>query len=599
MKQVLFLVLILTGFSFAQYYNERSTEQSFEKSELYFKSALLNPYGLFSIKEVSYGLIDNPFIRLSLNPANLPSQKDETVFYLDFRGDRTLIENHGISMDTRPYFNDMLFSPDPRLISTTRAEQEPFLSLGVLTYPLKDVLGDLFVGVTYQFTNQKERFYSSPYSIYGNRLFYDGFGIRVSEGAMSDVPIVDRYGGKDEMKTKTHLLTLFTGYALSEKLNFGLSINTALHSRKGELSNLNRDEYGATNNGEWFSSNRNTNKQEYNHIDFSAGLTYAISDLTSAGIKAGFLNGNVDQATLSSSEYLYSRNTPNVSPDWNYSFSTSSSIQKWEHKGNVLYGGTQFSHQLKNNIVVSGYYSLAYSDIDLTNSSTIKDTSSFTSKWNYNNQWSRYSGKSSLKDNRSATGKRENYDHQLFMGVKVPLLNQTTLSTGLFYGYSTSSVNSSEPVYAFRYSKHQSSSSENNYNYSNELSLLENKRLEWTYTSKKWSLQIPVLLNFVVNENWTIMTGVNQVMNEWEITEQTTAYFTQRRKVENGVVKNETNFGERYSEPDKSYTEDYSQLFAGVELSFSKIFKVRLLMEPELVEGLRVNQWWLGFETRL
>ena len=64
MKKLFFILLILVPAVKAQYYGERTTDQNFEESSLYFQSHYLNPFGIESFKSVSPGLIDNPFLNL-------------------------------------------------------------------------------------------------------------------------------------------------------------------------------------------------------------------------------------------------------------------------------------------------------------------------------------------------------------------------------------------------------------------------------------------------------------------------------------------------------------------------------------------------------
>src|SRR3990172_12717568 len=100
MLNKIFTVLSLVpNILFAQYYGERTTEQNFEQSQLYFNSYFLNPFGIYNFKDVAAGLIDDYFLNLQVNPANVPVlEKDKDIYlYLDFRGDRTeapVVENY-------------------------------------------------------------------------------------------------------------------------------------------------------------------------------------------------------------------------------------------------------------------------------------------------------------------------------------------------------------------------------------------------------------------------------------------------------------------------------------------------------------------------
>src|SRR5665811_1862027 len=108
MKQkIFFLILFSTIFVHPQYFNERSTEQNFEQSELYFKSHYLNTFGLFNFKKIAAGFFNDPFLNLYLNPASFPDLgDDEVILYIDFRGDRTevpIVNNYIVPL----YYSDI------------------------------------------------------------------------------------------------------------------------------------------------------------------------------------------------------------------------------------------------------------------------------------------------------------------------------------------------------------------------------------------------------------------------------------------------------------------------------------------------------------
>lgn len=149
--------------------------------------------------------------------------------------------------------------------------------------------------------------------------------------------------------------------------------------------------------------------------------------------------------------------------------------------------------------------------------------------------------------------------------------------------------------------------SEYNYVYKNTsnnnyFELFEDKELLWEYKAITWSLQIPIVFNFRLNEKFEIITGLNRIINGWHIEDKTTAYFTKRQKNDNGAITTETNFGESYTQPKENITEDFTKLLAGLVVSLSKSFKVSVLVYPEFdnpVAFFRLAQWWLEFAVNL
>lgn len=600
MKQkIIFLIILSSVIIYPQYFGERSTEQNFEQSELYFKSHYLNTFGLFNFKKIAAGFFNDPFLNLYINPASIPDLgDDELLLYVDFRGDRTevpIINNYVIPL----YYTDLAYRPyfDPRWFMTMRSEPEPIFSIGILNYPLKDLTKNFFIGGTYQLINRQEKFYSVPYGIYYPNYYNDALGVR--NQAVADVPIKDRYVGKDELSTVGHLFSAFAGYKINDKLSAGLSLNGVVHSREGGYANTYQDEFGQQDDYDNSSSNSQSREQNYNHLDLSAGVLYDLTDKFSFGIKFGYLNGNADQSYSSSSNYFYQYKKPNITNEWNYSINDYQNNQQWNQDGNSKYIGFNFTRYVDDKKEFSGYYRFTNSDIELTNSTNILDTSYYSSR--YFNTWdtaySTYNGRSFMSDIRSGTGKRKVYMHEALLNFLWKLTEKTNIRAGIYYNSTNTQINSSEPVTAFRKSEYNYVFKNNSNNYLYEL--FENKVLEWEYDAQNWSLQIPIVFNFGLNDNWTIIFGLNRILNGWEIDDRTTAYFTKRQKNENGQVTIETNFGERYTQPKEKITEDFTKIIAGLNVNLSKSFKINLLLDPEFDNEFRLAQWWLSFTAKL
>lgn len=602
MKQFILLTLFLPSFLFAQYWGERTTEQSFEQSELYFTSHFLNTFGVYRFKNVAPGLIDDPFLNLYLNPANLPEfSESQTLLYLDFRGDRT--EEPVLDYGITPYFGyDSYYMycipPDPRWLSTTRAEPEPIVSLGILSYPISEITKNFFVGGSYQLIHKEEPFYTNPYWIYNSRYLYDSFGGRM-EG-LDNVPIQDRYSGADEMSNEGHLFSGFIGYNLTEKISLGIGLNGVFHARDGKYINSYSDEYGDTNDWEWQNYQGKIRKQDYDHLDINIGGNYWLNEAINVGLKIGQLNGKAKQKYDSDNNYLSKYKTPGISDEWSYYFSDGSTIQNWKHEGNTQYISFNFNRQVNERKKINVYYQYSVADININTSSSITDTSHHTSHWqnSYSSVWYEYLGFSSTHDVRRGSGQRKKYIHQAMMSYYWQLSPKSSLNFGIYVSRNDTKVSISEPAIVSRYSEYEHSDSQGDY-YHDLRKLYEDKQLEWRFKSTDWSLQIPVILNFKLSDHWGMMLGVNRILRSWKIEDETIAYYKKRERIEDGTVKNETNFGERFTQPTEKISEDFTDVIAGFDVAVSQEFKIKLLIDPEFVSHFRVAQWWLGFEAKL
>lgn len=600
MKTLLVLFFAVISSTFAQYIEERTTEQNFEHSEIFFKSHFLNPFGLHSFKDVSAGLIDHPFLNLKINPANIPDLTgSDILLYLDFRGDRT----------EASYFADYPVSPayygrdwypgwypiDRRWLTITRTEPEPVVSFGLLFNPLNDITKNFYIGGTYQFIRSNEKFYELPYSIYRYNYYYDAFGAR--EGDVAEVPIIDRYSGRDEMTINGHLFSFFTGYEFFKDFRLGFAFNGILHTRDGGYKNSYLDEYGDTQNWKWNSLNSQEREQNYEHLDFSIGANYKLSPSFLIGIKGGYLKGKTDQRYEASNMHSYQNNSPDISSNWYLSFSEGETKQNWNQDGNTTYLGFNFTINYKDGKQLSGYYVYNKTKIDFTNNSSITDTSHYSNRWEYDSKWFQHRGHSAALDIRTGSGTRDKTSHEGMVSFKWKLNEKTTLTTGVYFSLLITDVISTEPASVYRSSFYRTINWEN-VTYQNYRRLIEDKTLVWEYNSSLTSIQIPLLFNFKINDTWGIDLGISRIVNAWNIKDVTTAYFNKRERTDDDSTKVETNFGERYKMPDEKISEDFLKFMTSLNVNISKDFKTRIMFEPEFDPTIRVAQWWLAFEAR-
>jgi hypothetical protein len=600
MKKIFLILFLYQVFLFGQYNNERTAEQSFEQSDLYFNSHYLNTFGLTNFKNVSVGLVDDPFLNLYLNPAILP-QMDSSEFhlYFDFRGDRTtaaIVDDYTVP---NYFITDVYYRPyyDPRWFTTTRTEPEPTISIGLLTYPVKEIDKNIFLGGTYQFVHRQEKYYTPNYNIYNSRLLYDAVGVK---NEMSSVPIVDRYSGKDEMTSEGHLYSIFAGYKILDNLSFGVSLNGIVYSRDGGYLNSYKDDYGNIDQNKWENMTSQERNQNYHHLDFSGGLSYQLTPNLTLGVKAGLLNGNADQDYLSKNSYNYQYKEPNVTTDWSYNFSQSFTDQHWKQDGKTKYISINFSKKSRGKEII-GYYRYTKADINLNNSSSIFDTSFYSSKYidTYDANIYTSNSFSSTNDNRTGTGLRTNKKNEGTLILRWELNSFSSISFGFYYQNLKSDIFSSEPVIAAINSEHHYHSSLGTYNYDYSLSTYEDKTLEWKYSSEYWTFQIPLLVNFKISENFILTLGVNRILKGWEITDVTTAYYAIRRRIENGVLTEAKLFGERYTQPTEKITENTTDFIVKFDVLISPQFKVSAFVDPEWDHQFRVAQWWLSFNAEL
>jgi len=595
-KYILILSIIFTSSSlFSQYWGERVTEQSFEQSDLYFTSYYLNTFGLYRFREVSVGLVEDAFLDLFLNPAKLPHLPKGNLLHLDFRGDRTPVpisDSYGIYpvLDQSNFFAPIYI--DPRWYNSSRRDPEPVFSVGFLSY-LKDPKSQkVFFGGTYQLIYKQENFYTMPSWIYFSRFGYDVFGNQVS--SFYNYPVQDRYSGKDEMLHQGHLFSAFLGTRINSKISLGISANGVVQARDGIYQNSQNDEYGSINDYDWRFLNEIQRKQDYHHIDLAAGLEYNFRPDFTLGIKVGNLDGTADQEyrTVYYSEYAYQdRYLPENSGS---SFNDSYTQQSWEQKGRNWYGSINLTKILEDQNQVNFYYRYTTSDIDHNNQSQITDTSFYESNWRGDTLLYQSLYESSLKDYRNGFGTKHLNWHQVLLNLRFKLNQKSSLSLGFYYSHKKSEIRSTEPALIERSSEHQENSPYDWTHY-----LFEDKILDWNYNSIEWSLQIPLIFDFYLSPQWSLSIGVNKILQNWKIEDETVAYFTTRERLENDSLRVETDFAERYREPAQKITDEFTDLICKIAVNIAPTSQVQLLINPEFHDSFRIAQWWLVFRTSL
>ena len=596
-----FAAFLFPVFLFSQYYGERVTEKSFESSDLFFNNYYLNTYGIYTFRDVSLGLFNDSFLKLHLNPASLPEDSTaRTEIYLDFRGDRTeaeIVQYNYYPPYYDSYYNTNMVRIDPRWYSITRTEPEPVFSLGILTHPFSD---KFLIGASYQMLYRQEPYYQQPTGIYSSRYGKNAYGDVIVANA-SDIPIVDRYSGSDEMLTSGQLFSGFAGYSLTPKLNFGININTVTHEREGQYANLNNDQYSTMDDRDWYNTNSVSRNSDYNHIDVNAGIYYKLNKQTSAGFKLGLLDGKANQnySAFDSSSYHYDTDPDN----WSRSQSAGSTNQDWKHKGKSKYGLVNIDYKFENNDA-SFYYSYQKKDIDLHSVSAIEDTSYYAGAWTSSYSNSNYESYSSLSDIRQSDGSNNQTKNEAMLSIRWRETEKVTVMFGFYVAETESKIENTEPVVAQNQSYYYSAydyvdPNDEDYEYSSYYSKYENKRLLWNYTSNKRSIQIPVVFDFHLNKSWNLMLAVNRIWEHWDISDQTLAVFTNRTENRNNDVQVETNFGERYTQPDQKFTDNMTEFMAGVTVNITPKLKVNILVEPDTEPNWRVSQWWLAFRASL
>ncbi len=569
-----------------QYYSDRPLEMSFEQSDLFFTPSFINPLGAGQFNNAMLLTSDHPLSALQRNPALTGATQGDSAtgnfFYVDFGG------NHHI--ERQPYYGIYPMSRMPGYWyqhSPIRPELTPLFSAAFITTP-EALNHKLRLGLTYQLITQGERYYAIPYDIYKNVAGRSLDGSTYS--GMESYSIEDRYTGADEMYHEGHAINAFAAWQFSDALSLGVKASRFIFERDGSLGSNNMWTQQIDYQSHWKVSEMRL--QDYGHWDFSLGMVYA-RGRDHLGIHGGLLRGTVSQQMNrdDDSKSLYGQ--PGKSQYSNYQ-SWYVSDQSWEHEGNTLYGGFLWERQVQEGLDFRFMYNVSSMKTDIVLGSSIESESEneYYYSWNpsYTNE---SSGFSKMHDFRSGTGERNITVHRAGAALSWQLSPEQKLSFAAIYGSRNQHTETREVVDAFAESRNTwryvQQNGENASEYYNKT--VEDKTINWEYTTRLRSIQIPLIYEFLVGERFDVMAGISRTMNFWRTENETLILYDYRERVTLQETKIEHMTGERIVEPRERLSVVNTSLIGGVAFSPAPAFRIQLIISPGLEKNSLLDEY--------
>ncbi len=595
----------LTNVLWAQYYGDRPLEMSFEKTEFFFRPIYLNPLSTENFEGPSLVGLHNPLIDLQRNPANLSRfDKDSlpgSYFYVGFRNSRSILNNHygGIY----PYDKLSVSSIAPRYgyyYTSERKELTPLMSIAWLSR-LPVFNKSVTLGVTYQVITLGEKYYSIPYDIYRNAAGKNLDG--ASYAGLENYTITDRFSGSDEMYHEGHSIQIFSAYEINEQLTLGIKAGKFLFDRDGSLGSNNIwDQQPGYQN--YWKTNESRN-QQYDHLDFSLGATYKQNNST-YGAYAGFLSGKVSQL-MTRKDDSYSQYGSKGTNNWSLYKGWYTSDQDWNHEGNTYYSSLQMEHELNNSTRFRLMYDYSYSDLDLRLKSSIENQSEneYYYKWNTNSSQS--NGSTKMYDFRNGSGGISSGTHIIRAALSWQVTARQTFVLGAIAGLRSEQTKTSERTDSYsevnNYYKYINNSNETISEYYRLAD--EDKTINWEYSTRMRTFQMPVFYQLAFKERYKILLGINRSMNFWRADNTTLILYDYRRRINNSEVLVERMTGERITEPRERMSVIKTSFLGNFCFSPARNVGVNFSISPEVskssyYDSIKVGmQFWVGISLQL
>lgn len=602
--RIAFVLLLCTwSTSFGQYYGEQVLEKSFEQTDFFFTPTPLLPYGIGGFRPVADELFQDPLSRMALNPAffSIDSLKEHYA-YLDFRGIsnvRSQSTNYNYPMSDYLTAKSISYLPYPRYYVNTRKELQPVVSAAYLTRPVPSDLPGLYAGLTYQAIFQDDKYYAIPQDIYREVVGYDYAGAKASP---SNLPIVDRYKGSDDMHHLAHMLSFFSAYEINPKLEVGVKLGRTAFNRDGSYGSQNLWDgyYNPNTNSIW--GNLESREQQYRDWDLSAGLRFRFGQRDEFGVVVGRLWGRANQALTRTDTSFYGSGTVGVGTNWSQYVQSGLTDQSWNHEGRTTYGGFQLNRAVSPAVTMSLVFGFNTQDVDIGLTSSISDTSFSSYRYQQSDTLaSRSDGFSMLSDLRSGGGTKSSRAYRFQASLRWEPGKYTSVSIGAQLELQSSETNTDEAVTAL--SRYQYSNSYGTgYNYSSFNRSIENKHLLWKFTTDVTTIYIPVVFQWRATEWLDALVGVTRTMTSWDINDVTLAIVSLRDMQSSNGNERKENFGERYTMPRERVSDVTTTALVGLTARPSPLFSIRLLVTPNVVDdydGSHIQdlRWWLAFQV--
>lgn len=605
MRTTIFALLLAVGIAqtaTAQYYDRGTIQKNFEATDFFFSPSWINPYGLDGFGPAVTGIVDDRLLDLQLTPSLARgSEEAGTYAYLDFRGARQRTQQQ-YDYPVYALVDDALAEPGirsdyyyPGYWQSSYRLAEPVMTGAVFTRPAPKLLPGLTTGFTYSLVTDDQSYYEVPSGIYR--------GLESADAAMSaGVPITDIYSGSDQMHTIGHFPSLVASYEVSPQWNVGVRLALARFNRDGEFGNFyNRGSSPFQNVA--VSSQFSARNQEYRHTDVSIGVDGIIGNGAHVGASIGRLQGTGTQVSDGGSLYQYEYGTPETLPAGGSIYRSGSlSDSDMSRDGTTNYGSLFLRRDLDRNRRLTLAYRGTWTDVSMSGSSLVTDSSySFSQSVNRDNLY-RYESGHEVYDSREGTGSGTTRNHRLSAGLDWTLSRKNRLVLGAVGTHSVETIDTREDA-----TVNQSSFWDNLWYNGQEPQYEENgsgrdevKEVQWTFSNRRNSLQVPIMLWHTFSEHFELVAGVTREMTDVKVADETLALFEYRNLSANGRETNQQNFGERYREPTEYRTEVATSVLLGLTASPAPNFDIRLLAAPRWSSlwNSRRTQWWLGFQLR-
>ena len=529
MKRLLFAVVLALcpATLSAQYWTDYVLEKGFDQRDYFLRPHRIVSLHLKNIDPGLLGVMPDPLSEMSFQPATLASLPGSRL-YLDLKGKANEPKEFKYAVYPLYDYANNYFLP-PYYAQPVERKLEPLLSAVYYGDVAAKYLPGLKFALSYELIHHEGKFYEPvPYWYYRG---YDAFGAK--NEASADFPDIDptvRQDGLDEKSETAHFYDAILSYKLTKFLSGGVKLSHVQTDIGGDYLRLNNynDPFNRDYESRYLNSKNKTASIRQNEI--SAGVVLALSDRRQIGVFAGKIDGDHTQsaADQDSSYYRYGLETgDDYFGRWRYSHINQS---EWLHDGQTRYAGVHGELPMQSDIAFRFRLEVEKSDIDLSNSDMVADTSYSQYRYRYYENDSLYNSidGSRFDEVRIGSGNENVTRKTVAAGVVVPFQKRSEITVGIFAQTSKSEVLMYEDAQVRRAS-HQLTPTP--WRPVESQIGVEDKTLRLDKSTSITRLALPIALNFHLGHGWSVSFGAikqydkieaDEIVDVWFRTDSTT-----------------------------------------------------------------------------
>jgi len=502
MKKALLLaaVLLFPISLHAQYWADYVLEKGFNPRDYFLRSHRVLSLNLKNQDSGLLGILPDPLSEMSFQPAALSSITG-TRLYIDLKGSSSKEAEFKNRVYPTYFYDNARFAPSYWAQPVER-KLEPLVSAIYIGDLAAKYLPGWKFAISYELIHHEGTFYEYvPYWYWGG---YDAFGARAEDS--NRFPEIDpaiKQDGLDQKSETAHMVDGHLSMRLASFLSVGAKVSRVQTDMDGDYLRLNNYDYQGDYNYRSRYLNLKNSGASLRQNEASAGALFTLGETRHIGFFAGVIDGDHRQSAVDADSSFYSYGENPQAEYYSRSRYSHLSDSYWRHEGTTRYAGVHGQLPMQNNIAFRFRFEYQKSSIDLSNGSTVSDTSFYFYRFRYYDDNVIYNsiGSSRFTEQRVGNGDENRTVKTAAAGLVVPMYRQSQITVGVFAETMKSDAIIYEDAQVYRSSNQESPTP---WRPVERMVGIEDKTLRLDQHQKLTRLALPIAMNFYVGRGWTL-----------------------------------------------------------------------------------------------